>query len=188
MANDPKLARPDLRIFINAWQKGDDDSNDEPVEYTLTQNLNDAKIRTGKDNYVWAENGEDFVILFKICDNTNLNLKFMDDPIYMNPAGDTNCPPPDIGNPQLPDGYAVILKRKKRFKLRNPQPNWQNKQYKYRLRIIDKDGKRRDFDPIIQNGNGPPVRYWPAYLVPLLGTLAFAGIAFAAAYAAGLLP
>jgi len=187
MSETAKGVRPDLRIFVNAYYEDDDDPT-KGVKYTLTQNPNDPKIRVTLDNLIWAEKHEEFVIWFDLCNYTDFDLEYMDNPIYIN-DGDSQCPPPELpGGPTLPEGFAILGRTRKRLKLANPEPQAQARRYRYRLRIKDKiTGDRHDLDPIIQNGNGAPFTKGPGLLGPLLVGFAGGGLAFVAAHAAGLL-
>lgn len=164
----------------------DEDPNDD-VPYKIVQDFDDEKIRVHKRNLIFAKKKEQFKIYITVM-SKGLRLRFLDPPIYMNGAGDTNCPAANLQNHMLPDDFDASRIDDTTMLLLNPEPKDLGKRYTYRLRIVDENGKRRDFDPVIQNGNGAPFHEWPAYLVPLLGTIAFAGVAFFAAYAAGFLP
>lgn len=147
-------ARPALRIFVNAWQPNNDPAED--VRYTITQNLNDAQIRAFRKDYLWAKPGEVFTMMLKLCDSTELDLKFRTDPIWIEqvPAG-TNPEGLCANNPGLA-GFTLIERKPKRIWLQNPMPGPNEVNYVYRLRIKDGAGQSRDFDPIVKNGGGTP--------------------------------
>lgn len=191
-----------LRIYVNA-----DENETDPhrVDYTITQDLRDQNIRLNRRDptthpntqpYMWAAEGEKIRIKFILCDNTNLQLRFrqpnpppqppqphVDDPIWI--AEGTTCP--------MQPGHAdfkIVNAKPRKLVIENPTAEPSRRYYMYKLRIIDKHGHEKDFDPVIENGGGNqgPSISWLAALAPLLGVVALVGVAFMVAYFARLLP
>ncbi len=190
-----------LRIYVNA---DENETNPHNVDYTITQDLRDKDIRLKRHDptthpdtqpSIWAAEGENLKIKFILCDNTNLQLRFrepnpppvppqphVDDPIWI--ATGSNCPT----GPGLA-GFSIVKAKPRKLVISNPTAPKDRVYYTYKLRIIDRHGHEKDFDPVIENGGGNQgiLRPWWFAWVPLLGGVAFVGVAFMAAYAAGFL-
>ena len=153
---------PDLRIFVNAY----DNDGELPVRYTITQDLNDKKIRTKAGNVIATDKGETLRIRFILADTTIRNLHFDRRggavPINLRKG---NEPKPDPFPPGVDNKFDVQFAKRKKFDLITPATDTPTN-YIYELKIIDDRTDPHYFDPIIENGGGHGRSWqWAALLV-----------------------
>ncbi|MGE0179901.1 MAG: hypothetical protein AB7O91_08795 [Sphingomonas sp.] len=178
-------ARPDVRIKVHVYRDGG------KIKHRLEQEIGDTHQRL-KDGIIWTNDDEIFKIRFKLKDHIQQDLKFdeindpprhgtsADGPIWIvlgnNPKRD--CPK----NYFVADGFEISLDEDRtRLTVENPNPRNLKKRFIYNLRISGQ-GNRYDYDPVIQNGGGPPPDRspWAILLIAVAGLAALAGIAYVA--------
>lgn len=133
--------------------------------YRLEQDGGNSRLKNG---IIWTNPNEEFKIKFALVDRTNAGLSYNDfsvppapedGPIWITlGSGTSDCPQNHFIHPDFDVKLDDDGKREKVI-VRTPRTT-ARKNFVYRLRISDSRGRERDFDPVIQNGGGPPLIGW----------------------------
>lgn len=159
-------------------------AGDGSKEYTLSQTSGDPVLDTNRKNGIKVASRHHYYMTFKLGDNS---LSFDGDrgrDVFLIRAGDT-CP--ERGEAAENSNFKIFGLKNDGRELEIRNDNVDPGSFSYRI-LIKQGTQVRDFDPVIINGGGGNRLTWAQILVPILGTVAFVGVAFMFAYAAGVIP
>lgn len=160
-------------------------SNQTKIKYSLFSGDTDKRLRNG---IIWSHPNELLKIRFTLEEASDMGLGLEFDPIvgtpptaapiWMQPEADATGPCPPAFH--IIPGFKIRDWTPLSFILKN-RASAAGERFIYMLKISDSGRNPWPYDPVIQNGGGPPfIGFWQLVLPALIGLGALVGIAYAA--------